>query len=158
MLETEGVVIKAGEEGAYVETSRASACGSCSGKQSCGTASLSQLLGSKVASFKVLNPIGAAVGERVVIGLEEAALLKSSALAYLLPLALLLAGAITGNLLASADMKDTYAAWGSGIGLMFGFVTLKLITAKAGTQRQFQPVILRRVLSYNIVKLAEDRE
>lgn len=158
MLEAEGVVIRVGEEGSYVETSRASACGSCSSKQACGTTSLSRLLGSKTSAFKVLNPIGARTGERVIIGLEGAALLKSSVLAYLLPLALMFAGAMTGSLLASADMKDAYSAWGAGVGLMFGFVALKLVTARAGNQRQFQPVILRRVLSHHIVKLAEDRE
>lgn len=158
MLEAEGVVVRAGEEGALVETSRASACGSCSSNQSCGSTTLTQLLGSKTSTFKVLNPIGAAAGERVIIGLEETTLLKSSVLAYLLPLALMFAGAITGSLLASADMKDAYSAWGAGVGLMFGFVALKLVTARAGNQRQFQPVILRRVLSHHIVKLAEDRE
>lgn len=158
MLETEGVVIRAEEEDAYVETSRASSCGSCSSKQGCGTTSLSKLLGGKATFFKVLNPIGAAAGERVIIGLEEAALLKSSALAYLLPLVLIFAGAMIGSFLASAEMKDAYSALGAGVGLISGFVALKLVTARAGTQRQFQPVILRRVFSHKIVKLAEDRE
>lgn len=159
MLETEGIVVKTGLDGADVETSRSSACGGCSSNQSCGTTTLTQLLGSKITSFKVLNPIGAVVGDRVVIGLEESALLKSSALAYLTPLALLLAGAIFGSQLAPAgEPADLYSAWGAGIGIFLGFLALKLISARAVSKRHFQPVILRRLLSHNIVKFAEDRE
>lgn len=158
MLEAEGVVVKTGPEGVFVETSRASACGSCSSQNSCGTTTLSQLLGSRKSAFKVLDPIGAAVGERVVIGVEEAALLKSSLLVYLLPLALLLAGAILGSLSAPVHLMDAYAGWGAIAGLILGFVALKLASARAGTQQQFQPVILRRAFSRNFVKFAEDRE
>lgn len=157
MLEAEGVVVKAGPEGVFVETSRTSACGSCSSQGNCGTTTLSQLLGSKKSAFKVLDPIGTRVGERVVIGLEEVALLKSSLLVYLLPLALLLAGAILGSLLAPAH-QDAYAGWGALSGLILGFVALKLASTRAGAQQQYQPVILRRVFSPNIVKFAEDRE
>lgn len=159
MLETEGVVTKVGPDGAYVETSRSSACGGCSSNQSCGTTTLSQMLGGKMTSFKVLNPVGAVVGDRVVIGLDESALLKSSVLAYLTPLALLLAGAILGSQMApAAETSDAYSAWGAGIGLVLGFFSLKLLTVRTASKRHFQPVILRRLLSHHIVKFAEDHE
>ncbi|BCB26984.1 hypothetical protein SKTS_18700 [Sulfurimicrobium lacus] len=158
MLEAEGVIVKIGQEGVFVETSRVPACGSCSSKEGCGTSTLSQLLGSKSSSFKVLNPIGAALGERVVIGMEEAALLKSSVLVYLVPLAFLMAGAILGGWLAPAHLKDAYAIGGVLVGLVLGFVALKWISASAGENRQFQPVILRRVFPQNVVKFAGGRE
>jgi len=158
MLEAEGVIVKIGQEGVFVETSRVSACGSCSSKEGCGTSTLSQLLGSKTSSFKVLNPIGAALGERVVIGMEEAALLKSSLLVYLLPLAFLLAGAIFGGWLAPDSLQDAYAVGGVFVGLVLGFVALKLVSANARTNSQFQPVILRRVFSQNFVNFAGGRE
>lgn len=158
MLEAQGVIVKIGQEGVFVETSRASACGSCSSKEGCGTSTLSQLLGNKASTFKVLNPIGAALGERVVIGLEEAALLKSSLLVYLLPLGFLLAGAILGGWLAPARLQDAYAVGGMFVGLVLGFVALKLISASVGMNSQFQPVILRRVFSQNFVNFAGGRE
>lgn len=158
MLEAEGVIVKIGQEGVFVETSRVSACGSCSSKEGCGTSTLSQLLGSKTSSFKVLNPIGAALGERVVIGMEEAVLLKSSLLVYLLPLTFLLAGAIFGGWLAPDGLQDAYAVCGVFVGLVLGFVALKLVSATARTNSQFQPVILRRVFSQNFVNFAGDRE
>lgn len=159
MLETEGVVVRLATDGAFVETSRASSCGTCSSQQSCGTSSMSFLIGAKARPFHVRNPIGAAVGERVVIGLEESALLRSSLLSYAFPLTLLMAGALLGNQLAPVGAaKDLYSVAGSGIGLVLGFAALKWMSARTGEQRQFQPVILRRVFSYNVVKLAEDRE
>lgn len=158
MLEAEGIVVKSGAEGVFVETSRASACGSCISRKNCGTTTLNQLLGSKASSFKVLDPIGVSAGERVVIGIEESTLLMSSLLVYLLPLALLLAGAILGSLRAPVHLKDIYAGWGAIFGLILGFVALKFSSAGAGKKRQFQPVILRRVFSRGFVKFAEDRE
>lgn len=157
MLETEGVVIRLGVDEAYVETARASFCGTCSSKQSCGTASMNQLIGRKTRAFRVSNPIGAAVGERVVVGLEESALLTGSLLGYVLPLASLLVGALLGSQFAPAGAAtDLYSVSGAIIGLILGFAALKWVTARAGGQRQFQPVILRRVFSYNIAKFAED--
>lgn len=154
MLETEGVVIFAEGGDAVVETSRVSACGSCSSSQSCGTTSLSQLLGAKINSFKVLNPVGADVGDRVVIGVEESVLLKSSTILYVLPLVCLLAGAVIGDVLAQVSMKDVYSACGAGLGLVVGFFALKVAAAWAGSQGEFRPVILRRVLPQRIVSLA----
>ena len=50
----------------------------------------------------------------MVIGMEESALLKSSLLRYLLPLALLMAGAILGGWLAPVHLKDAYSVGGAG--------------------------------------------
>lgn len=155
MLEAEGIIIRSEGDDAIVETSRVSACGSCSSNGSCGTTAFNQLLGAKISSFKVLNPIGADVGDRVVIGLEESALLKSSTLLYLIPLALLFAGAVAGRILAPASMEDLYSAAGAGVGLVAGFFALKLATARAGSQAHFHPVILRRAVSHGIVSLGE---
>lgn len=158
MLEAEGIIVSASPEETWVETSRASACGSCSSKAGCGTTTLNQMLGSKSSVFKVLNPIGARVGERVVIGLEEGALLKSSALVYVLPLALLLAGAMLGSLLAPVQAEpDAYAAGGMLAGLLAGFFLLKGISDRSKHRAEFQPVILRRNFNLNFVRFAEDQ-
>ncbi|MDP2829822.1 MAG: SoxR reducing system RseC family protein [Sulfuricellaceae bacterium] len=156
MLEAEGTIVSTTPDETWVETSRASACGSCSSKDGCGTTTLNQMLGTKKSAFKVLNPIGARAGERVVIGVEEAALLKSSALVYLLPLVLLLLGAMLGGLLAPDNTQpDAYAAAGMLAGLIAGFFLLKRVSDGAKGNRAFQPVILRR--SINFIRFAEDQ-
>lgn len=157
MLEAECIIVSTSLDETWVETSRASACGSCSSKAGCGTTTLNQVLGSKSSLFKVLNPIGARVGERVIIGLEEGALLKSSALVYVLPLVLLLAGAMLGSLLAPDQAQpDAYAAAGMLAGLFAGFFLLKQISNKSKNRAELQPVILRRVIN-NFVRFAEDQ-
>ena len=157
MLETEAVVVRVGGGEAYVETFRASSCGSCSSKQSCGTSTLAQILGGKAKAFKVVNSIDAMVGERVVVGLEESALLRSSLLAYLLPLGLLVAGAVVGGWAAAgAAARDAYSALGAGLGLVVGYAALKGATAMAREKSSYQPVILRRVLAAGIVEFGQE--
>lgn len=119
-----------------------------------------QLLGIEAKPFRVLNPIGAGVGERVIIGLEEAALLRSSLVAYVVPLVLLIAGAIAGGMLVSPAYSDAYAAVGALLGLIAGFGSLKWINRRTGSggQGMYRPVILRRAFSCQNVKFHEDRE
>lgn len=78
---------------AQVVRIRESACsGDCHKCAGCGTAQQKMLL-------TVNNPIGAQVGELVVIASESAAVLKAAAVLYLLPLMLFLAGYLAGQLL-----------------------------------------------------------
>lgn len=155
MLESEGTVLEIEAGVAYVETSRASACGNCGSKHNCGSTPLMQLLGIEARPFQVLNPIGAEVGERVIIGLEESALLRSSLVAYVVPVVLLIAGAIAGSMLASPFSSDVYAMVGALLGLVAGFGALKWTAGRTSGQDKYRPIILRRAFSSQTVKFRE---
>lgn len=72
---------------------RESACsGDCHKCSGCGAAQQTMLL-------TVENPIGARVGDLVVISSGSAAVLKAAAVLYMLPLLLFLAGYLAGQLL-----------------------------------------------------------
>ena len=72
---------------------RESACsGDCHKCSGCGAAQQTMLL-------TVENPIGARVGDLVVISSGSAAVLKAAAVLYMLPLLLFLAGYLVGQLL-----------------------------------------------------------
>ncbi len=72
---------------------RESACsGDCHKCAGCGAAQQTMLL-------TVENPIGARVGDMVVISSGTAAVLKAAAVLYMLPLVLFLAGYLLGQLL-----------------------------------------------------------
>ena len=72
---------------------RESACsGDCHKCSGCGAAQQTLLLTAE-------NPIGARVGDLVVISSGSAVVLKAAAVLYLLPLALFLAGYLLGQLL-----------------------------------------------------------
>jgi len=146
MIETEAVVVKIEHAVAYVQAERKSSCSGCS-ESSCGTSVLANFFGQKTPLYRASNEVGAKVGDRVVVGMNESALFKGTLLLYLFPLLLLFVGAVTGSALAvTADVKDGYSVAGAFIGLVAGFLGLKLLSSKTGLGRQFQPVILSRMV------------
>lgn len=145
MIETEAVVVKIEHAVAYVQAERKSNCSSCS-ESSCGTSVLANFFGQRTPLYRASNEVGAKVGDRVVVGMDESALFKGTLLLYLFPLLLLFVGAVAGSALAvTADLNDGYSVAGAFIGLLAGFIGLKLLSAKMGLGRQFQPVILSRI-------------
>ncbi|MDP2156016.1 MAG: SoxR reducing system RseC family protein, partial [Sulfuricella sp.] len=121
-------------------------CSGCS-ENRCGTSVLANFFGQKTPLYRASNEVGAKVGDRVVVGMNESALFMGTLLLYLFPLLLLFVGAVAGSTLAvTADVKDGYSVAGAFIGLAAGFIGLKLFSAKMGLGRQFQPVILSRMV------------
>lgn len=146
MIETEAVVVKTEHAVAYVQAERKSSCSGCS-ESGCGTSVLANFFGQKTPLYRASNEVGAKVGDRVVVGMNESALFKGTLLLYLFPLLLLFVGAVAGSALAvTADVKDGYSIAGAFIGLVAGFLGLKLLSSKMGVGRQFQPVILSRMV------------
>ncbi|MDO9064049.1 MAG: SoxR reducing system RseC family protein [Sulfuricella sp.] len=146
MIETEAVVVKIEQAVAYVQAERKSSCGGCS-ESSCGTSVLANFFGQKTPLYRASNEAGAKVGDRVVVGMNESALFKGTLLLYLFPLLLLFVGAVAGSALAvTADVKDGYSIAGAFIGLVAGFLGLKFLSSKMEGGRQFQPVILSRMV------------
>lgn len=146
MIETEAVVVKTENAVAYVQAERKSSCSGCS-ESSCGTSVLANFFGQRTPLYRASNEVGAKVGDRVVVGLDESALFKGTLLLYLFPLLLLFAGAVAGSALAvSAAVEDGYSAAGAFIGLAAGFLGLKFLSARMGMGRRFQPVILSRMV------------
>ena len=100
MIEEQVVITSMTPEGAWVEGIQQSACGSCSAKAGCGQHTMSQL-GRKVTLWLPLNnlpdTLQLSVGEQVVVGLPEGAILRSTVVLYGVPLIALVLGAIIGN-------------------------------------------------------------
>ncbi|HZW24172.1 MAG TPA: SoxR reducing system RseC family protein [Gallionella sp.] len=121
-LETRATVVRVEGAVSFVEAVQTGSCGQCSGK-GCGTAKLSQAFCREPRQFKVDNPIGAKVGDQVVVSVADGAVLRGIGLVYLLPLALLVGGAALGNAVAATDgLRDGYAAAGGASGLIAGFL------------------------------------
>lgn len=147
MLESEAIVVKVEQGDTYVAAQTPGTCGTadCATRATCSTAVLTRLFSQEAKPLRVNNPIAATVGERVIVGLAEGAFLKSSLLAYVLPLFALIAGAMLGMYIAdTAAKRDLYAALGGLIGLAASALALRM------SLRRFlncgaQPVILRRV-------------
>ncbi len=144
MIEETAHVVAAGPDGVWVETQRQSACGQCAARKGCGTAVLSKVLGKKRSRVRVANPNQARVhvGDEVVIGIDESALVRGSMAVYLVPLLSLFLFGVLGQILARQlllDSGEVLSIVFSLLGLLLGFTWARRY---ARGDRRYQPVIL----------------
>jgi sigma-E factor negative regulatory protein RseC len=132
MIETPARVVRVDGGTAWVCAESPSACGACGGK-GCGASLYTKLLHPREPEYAVANSIDARPGEPVVVGIEDGALFKAALAAYIVPLALLLLGALLGS-----RQGDLAAVLGALAGLVLAVVWLRRRRAGGG------PVILRR--------------
>ncbi len=147
MIEERGEVTAVNPPYAMVVTQRRSSCGSCSTK-GCGTGALSELFAVRSQDMKVLNPIDARVGEQVVLGLEESALLRGSLAVYIVPILLMIAGGVLGEMMAPAlaiQTSEYISLPASFAGLAAGFFWVRRFGRRMLNDHRFMAVILRRV-------------
>lgn len=158
MIEEQVIVTATTPEGAWVEGIQQSACGSCSAKAGCGQHTMSQL-GKKVTLWLPFDSLQQSesglteerlkeerlkVGQQVVVGLPEGAILRSTLVLYGVPLLALVAGAILGH-----------AFWGE-LGSIFMSILFMAVGFKlAGrisdnNKRQWQPQLLRDCSSHKV--------
>lgn len=148
--ESAQVVAVEGESGEYVwvETQRQSTCGGCAANQACGTATLAKVLGTRRTRVRAINQSGAKLGDRVIVGIDESALIRGSLAVYAMPLLTLMGGGIVGALLSERlQVTGESLTLGLGIaGLVTGLLWLKGFTRRIRDDSRYQPVVLRRVV------------
>jgi len=148
MIEESAKVVQCQDMFAWVETNRKSACDSCSMNKGCGTGAISKVFGEKRSRLKVINKVQAQVGDSVLIGINESALLAGSFLVYIVPIVSLLGFALLGELMARQlliENRDVLSiVFGLfGLGLAMWWVRRK--TANLEHANRFQAVIIRRL-------------
>ncbi len=154
MLEETAQVVRIKGDEVWVETQRRSSCASCSAEKGCGTATLSKVLGNRRNVVRVLSAIPLGVGDQVVIGIREQALVRGSLAVYAVPILLLLLGGLIGELGAEQFIWQNaeFASVTLGIsGLIAGLVWLKRFTRRIQNDPNFQPVVLRRQTSAGMI-------
>lgn len=147
MIEETALVVACEGRFAWVQTQRASTCGGCAANKGCGTAVLAKVLGQRRTRTRVLNELQAGVGEQVIIGLPEQALVRGALAVYLVPLLGLLGGALFGAYLAGpmlARHPDLFSIFFGGLGLAVGIGWLRYYAGSIREDVRYQPVILRR--------------
>ena len=80
MIEERALVVQVGEGVAWVETRRQTTCGACSVNKTCGMATLATIMGKRRSRLRVLTSVPLAVGEEVLIGIRERALVGGAGL------------------------------------------------------------------------------
>jgi sigma-E factor negative regulatory protein RseC len=153
MIEESAIVVQVSDDYAIVETEQRAACGSCKSAGSCSTSLLSGLFKRRHNQLRVLNPIHARPGERVVIGVHENALLKVSFSAYLLPLLCMLLMAIAVEQLTDRflyRLGELPIIGGGLLGLVIGLLLFRRLSARRLLDPDYQAVILRPVMTQHI--------
>jgi sigma-E factor negative regulatory protein RseC len=127
---------------ATLEIERKTACGLCGQTRGCGNSIWGKLFAHKSSAFKANNSINAAVGQSVIVGINEQAVLKSALLLYTLPLGTMLLSAMLATQLQDSNLS---AMIGALIGLALGLLWVKGYTASSQYFLLQQPEILRVV-------------
>ena len=130
----------ASSQTATLEIERKTACGICGQTRGCGNSIWGKLFAHQSTAFKAQNRINAKVGDSVIVGINEQALLKSALLLYILPLATMLIGAI---LIKQFNASELFAMLGGVAGLVLGLLWVKGHTMSSSYFKLHQPVILR---------------
>lgn len=123
MIETEAQVSRAEQDYAWVVIRPHSPCGHCDPITGCKSVAISRMFGSAQQEFRVRNSVHAQAGDLVHVAVPEQTLLRSALWAYGVPLLLLLLGAMLGRL----GDQEWMAMLGAGLGLMAGFLVLRLL-------------------------------
>ena len=140
MTTEEGVVIRVAEQTAWIKTTRSSSCESCSARGSCNS-----LGGGKEMEVEAHNRVGAAVGDRVVIGFETASLMKASFLLYVFPILGLIVGAVGGQEWARANQwnESTVSVLTGFAALAIAFGIVRLVSRRLSTKQEYHAHLVR---------------
>lgn len=140
MATEEGVVIHTQDALARVETTQSRSCKGCTSKGSCHIGS-----DGKRAEVLALNLAGARKGDRILMQIESASLLKACFLLYILPVGCMLMGAILGHWIALTVGRDTSAisAFSGFSALIFSFMAVRSKANQMGQRDAYKPKIMR---------------
>ena len=141
MPENIGIVIRTEPNGtAQVLLDRKSACGGC---HSTGSGCHSCLANANKMQSRVINAVGANIGDVVKIHLSFGSLSAGAAILYLLPVIGMLCGAFAGPRVAELlnIAEATGSILGAMCGLVFGFTIVFLIDRSPGMRKKITPTI-----------------
>ena len=146
MIEESATVTRIDGEWAWLQTERNSSCGKCSAQSGCGISLLDKFGKPRQQQVKALNRANAQCGDQVIVGLDEQALVRGSAMVYLSPLAGLFGGAALGE--ALAPYNSLLAAEPTSIllglaGLAGGLFYLHHYSRRNSADPRYQPIVLR---------------
>jgi sigma-E factor negative regulatory protein RseC len=140
VIEESARVVRLEGEYAWVETHRRGSCGNCSAEKGCGTSAMNKLFNPKPVRVKAHNRIGARPDDMVIVGLQDAALVRGSMVVYLLPLLVMIACAIVARAFGGGDGLVALAGMA---GLALGFLAVRGFGRRAAENPLYQAVVLR---------------
>lgn len=152
MVEQQARVITVEGDQLVLEAEVQSSCQACEVKSGCGTSVLSKWVGKKFTRFHAKNTVDASVGDQVVVGLSEAALVQGSLAIYFLPLLGMIFFALVADFLFSpGDSHDLMVALSAFAGFGVALVMCRAYLANDRLKDDLTPVVLRKVIDPKII-------
>ena len=146
MIEETARVIAVENGQLLLEAQTRSACNACSAQKGCGTSVLSKWIGRRFTRFQAPNTVNARVGDEVVVGLAEDAMLKGSVLVYLLPLLAMIVFALLADSLIPAEFapRDLLVLLSAIAGFSLMLLFSRLWLASGINRIRLTPAVLRK--------------
>jgi sigma-E factor negative regulatory protein RseC len=147
------VSVEPGSSGyVWIEPRRKSSCNICTRNEGCGSASLAELFSGKPVRVKALDTIGSQVGEWVIVGIDERALVKGSFAVYAMPLVvMILMATFASTIFSDPAFREMCSIIFGLAGLGAGIAWSGYFAHKVANDNHYQPVILRRVTPENVI-------
>jgi sigma-E factor negative regulatory protein RseC len=146
MLEEHATVVCVDGNAVWVEVQRQPVCGQCAANKGCGSAVLQKVVGNKRNIFRVSGSLPVKVGDEVIIGVNENALVKGSLLIYAVPLLSMIVFALLAETIALRTLSiesDHTSVLGALVGLVVSVIGLRWHSRKTTNDPQYQPILLR---------------
>ncbi len=137
-------VVAADTATAWLEPEQTSSCGGCASAAACGVKSGQGNRRLEARRFALANDCQLRVGERVVIGISEYALIRASATAYAIPLLCMMGAAVAAQLLTG---RDGWAMAAAVAGLTAGLLIARLRAGRLQARGDLTPRYLRHARS-----------
>ena len=150
MIEEQAQVVEKNGDQLVLQAQTKSSCGSCAASKGCGTSVLAKVVGRKFTRFHADNSVDAEVGDTVIVGISEQALLRGSLVMYMVPIMGMLVFALVSEQLVDmlAENRDLLIA-GSGIaGLVTGSLLSRWYFQRRVNVHRFRPVVLRKIIEH----------
>lgn len=145
MIEQFGRVIAVETSAVWVETRASSTCSGCSVKSGCGQGLADRLgIRERRGLIRASSDLRLNIGDSVVIGIQEQALLRSALLVYLFPLVMLFALAVVA---AELGLDEPFVILMGAVGFLIACLVVRRRGQRAADDPALQPVVLRAVLA-----------
>jgi len=99
----------------------------------------------KEMEVQAINEAGAQVGDRIIISIDTASLLKASFLLYVFPILLMIAGAVIGQKAGPLFDIDP-SLFSAVVGFLFFFISIWFVKSRGNTmarKNEYKPKIIR---------------
>ena len=142
MIEQQAIVTQISAGQVWIKSSHSGACGGCAQQTACGTATLAKMLPKR--EFAVDSDLQLQTGDEVVVAVDDAHLLSTSILMYLLPVLVMLTTTGFASLWLPAAIADDWLPLIALISLMLSFWLIHRLQHIVLLHFCFKPQILRK--------------